>query len=36
MTDDDTDQIHLYLESIDDGRALLALARRAKKTDCAV
>ena len=31
LTDKDTDQIHLYLESIDDGRALLNLARRAKK-----
>ncbi len=31
LIDKDTDQIHLYLESIDDGRALLRLARRAKK-----
>jgi len=31
MADEDTDQIHLYLESIDDGRALIRLARKSKK-----
>ncbi|OQY07600.1 MAG: hypothetical protein B6I22_02750 [Desulfobacteraceae bacterium 4572_123] len=31
VTDKDTDQIHLYLETIDDGRALIRLARKSKK-----
>jgi len=31
MRDEDTDQIHLYLESIEDGRALMKCAKEAKK-----
>jgi len=31
MGDDDTEQIHLYLESINDGRKLLKLSKRSKK-----
>ncbi len=31
LNDDDTDQIHLYLESIEDGRELIRLARKSKK-----
>ncbi len=31
LEDDDTEQIHLYLESIDDGRELIRLARASKK-----
>ena len=31
MNDEDTQQIHLYLESIDDGKRLMELARGAKK-----
>ena len=31
MDDDDTEQIHLYLESINDGRKLLKLSKRSKK-----
>ena len=31
LEDDDTEQIHLYLESIDDGRELIKLARGSKK-----
>lgn len=31
MDDDDTDQIHLYLESIADGRKLMELGKRANK-----
>ena len=31
MDDEDTEQIHLYLESIEHGRELLRLARRSKK-----
>ena len=31
LEDEDTEQIHLYLESIDNGRELVRLARKAKK-----
>ena len=31
MEDGDTEQIHMYLESIEDGRRLMRLARRSKK-----
>ena len=31
MSDEDTEQIHLYLESIEDGRALMKCAKQSKK-----
>jgi len=31
MNDDDTKQVHMYLESIEDGRALVKLAKKSKK-----
>ena len=31
LNDDDTEQIHLYLESIEDGRGFIRLARKSKK-----
>ena len=31
IEDEDTDQVHMYLESIDDGRGLTGLARRSEK-----
>lgn len=34
MEDKNTEQIHLYLESIDHGEELMRLARRSKKTHC--